>query len=367
MKKTLVYLIIFFLIGNLNAQNKSPIYSFFTAGHTYGKPGDIHYGLHYPFVDFIPTINNFYNVEVGILTGDVVVSPTAAYWDSAQIDIAKLDMPIFIAAGNHDVGAEFLERFGSYYSSFIKNNDLFIILCPNKNTWNIDGLQLEFLINTLENNYADVNNIFIFLHELIWWSPTNIYQNVAINYVPYYPGSTNFDDIIKPLLLSYSNNITIYAGDLGCTTQVSPFMYHSFDNITLIGSGMGGGLEDNIIITEIYEDSIYYNLIAINGENPNALGELSDFTLGIESYSENYIINNIKIYPNPASDYFQIKNNSFIDFEVRIFNLRGELIQSGIVKKNSIKKYSSNKMPAGIYFIQFESKSKIYYKKLVVN
>ena len=287
MKKIVVYLFVFALPANLNAQNDTPVYSFFAAGHTYGNPNHPHYGMHYPFVDYVPTINNYPNMELAFLTGDVVVAGTVAYWDSAQVDIDKLNMPVYIAAGNHDVGAEFINRFGNYYFSFVHTNDLFIVLTPGLDSWNIIGDQLEFLTNTLNSNYNIVNNIFIFLHELIWWSPGNEYQNIDINFEPYYPGSTNFDTIIKPLLLSFPNNITIYAGDLGCTDQVSPYMYHSFHNITLIGSGMGGGIRDNIIITDVYEDSVRYNLVSINGGDPNSLGELTDFSISSSSELKN--------------------------------------------------------------------------------
>jgi hypothetical protein len=209
MNKLLLYFFIVFYSFSLNAQNDTIIYSFFSAGHTYGNPNNHHYRLHYPFSDFIPNINNNPKIDLGVLTGDVVVSSTSAYWDSAQVDIDEFNIPIHIAAGNHDMGQEYINRFSDYFYSFNHENDLFIILTPGLDAWNISGQQLTFLENVLDNNHAQVNNIFIFMHELIWWSPTNQYQNIDINYVPHYPGSTNFDTIIKPLLLSYSNNITL--------------------------------------------------------------------------------------------------------------------------------------------------------------
>ena len=364
MKKIVVYLFVLILPGNLNAQNDIPIYSFFTAGHTYGNPNSPHYGLHYPFVDYIPTINNYPNMELGFLTGDVVVAGTAAYWDSAQVDIDKLNMPVYIAAGNHDIGAEFVNRFGDYYFSFEHNNDLFIVLTPGLDSWNISGSQLEFLTNTLDSNYTIVNNIFIFMHELIWWSPSNEYQNIDINFEPHYPGSTNFDTVIKPLLLSFPNNITIYAGDLGCTDQVSPYMYHSFDNITLIGSGMGGGIRDNIIITDVYENSVHYNLVAINGDDPNSLGELTDFS--IFASPEWVMKNEIKIYPNPAKEYFKIENSLQCNLNMKIFSLHGQLIHTGLIQKNIVNKIETAQLKPGVYFVQLYSDKQCFEQKIIV-
>ena len=364
MKQAFVVILIVFLFGSLKAQKDSAIYSFFTAGHTYGSPNNPHYGLHFPFVDYIPIINNYPNMNMGFLTGDVVVHSTPDYWDSAMIDINKFNMSIFIAAGNHDMGDEFLNRFQYYYYSFTYNDDLFIILTPGLDSWNISGDQLEFLNNTLDSNYSDVNNIFIFMHELVWWSPINEYQNVIINYAPYYPGSTNFDGVIKPLLLSYPNRITIYAGDLGCTTAVSPYMYNTFDNVTLIASGMGGGVKDNIIITTIYEDSVYYDLVAINGDNPKALGELTDFSL--TSIPERKTDSEVLVYPNPCINHFNVVNKFQYELKLSIYNSYGKMVQSTLVFKHSEKTIERNNLIPGIYFLLFEGDKVYFWKKIIV-
>lgn len=365
MKKIIFCLIILSNIGLLSAQTDTVIYSFFTAGHTYGNPNSPHYGLHYPFTDFFPYLNTYPNMDLGFLTGDVVVQGTAAYWDSAQMDMALLNIPIFIAAGNHDIGSEFVNRFGEYYYSLIHNGDLFIVLTPGLDSWNISGQQLMFLETTLQDNHADVNNIFIFLHELIWWSPTNEYQNVKINYAPHYPGSTNFESVIKPLLLSYSNNFTLYAGDLGATDLVSPFMYDSFENITLIGSGMGGGIRDNIIITNVYDDSVYYDLVAINGTDPNALGEIYDFQIS----DINNPINNddIIVYPNPSVEgYLFVKNKSKFDAEIHIYNIVGEDLFNGIVHENEKIRIETRNLKPGVYFLRYYSNNQITIKKVII-
>lgn len=335
-----------------------PIYSFFAAGHTYGSSISPQYGLHPPFVDFISEVNSFPEMQLGFLTGDVVVASTADYWDAAQVDINEFNMPIHIAAGNHDIGEEFLNRFENYYYSFIHQNDLFIILTPGLDSWNISGDQLEFMINAIDSNYTQVNNVFIFLHELIWWSPNNEYQNIEINFEPYYPGSTNFESVIKPLLLSYPNNFVLYAGDLGCSNVVSPFMYHNFDNITLIGSGMGGGVEDNFIVTEVYQDSVNFNLVAINGDDPKALGELTDFELlNLKTDTDNH---EIKIYPNPFNSqinisYFMTTKESVklevfdsVGKQVLILSRNGQIGQNHlIIKEDEIKN-----IHPGFYFLK---------------
>ncbi len=345
------------------AQKDTPTYSFFSAGHTYGNALNVHYGLHYPFVDYIPIINNDPTMELGFLTGDVVFISDTAYWDSAKTDIAKLNMPIHIAAGNHDIGAVFINNFQNYYFSFRHNNDLFIVLTPGLNAWNINGNQLDFLISTLDSNYATVNNIFIFLHELIWWSPTNKYKDIKINYEPHYPGHTNYDTVVKPLLLSYPNKITLYAGDLGASDLVSPCMYDSFDNITLIGSGMGGGIRDNIIITEVYPDSVYYRLVAINGNNPDAMGEITDYAVNIEdNYSRDE--NPLRIFPNPATETISIHCKEMINIE--ILNLQGRKISSTKLKNTPVYNMDIGFLTNGIYLIKVVTNNNTYIKKIIV-
>jgi len=212
------------------------------------------------------------------LTGDVVPFSTEDYWDAAVEDMDKLDLPVYIAAGNHDRSDVFLNRFEQYYFSFRLKNDLFIVLSPTD--WNIEGAQKEFLINTIDDASAEVNNIFIFCHELIWWSPDNEYKNVEINYEPHYPGSNNFWSEIEPYLNSIPHEVVIFAGDMGATAAVSPYMYHRFDNISLVGSGMGGGQKDNMVIVEVNSNGeISYQLIHLNGTDPYGLENLVDFLL----------------------------------------------------------------------------------------
>lgn len=342
----------------------TPKYSFFSAGHTYGNPNSYHYGLHYPFVEYFPDLNNNPNLELGFFTGDVVYASTAAYWDSAMIDINKLNMPVFFAAGNHDIGTEFVNRFSNYFFSFKHKNDLFIILTPGLDSWNISGNQLDFLINTIDSNYSTVNNIFIMMHELIWWSPNNEYNYVNINWVPHYPGSTNYESVIKPLLLSYPNKITVYAGDLGCTNQVSPFMFDNFNNITLIGSGMGGGVRDNIIITDVYEDSVHYNLIALNGNNPNALGEIYDYDiLKVSKFYMNFEVN---IYPNPCNEYFNVENNSGEILNLKMYNSYGQMIKSDYINNGVNSVVVSSSLKSGIYYIFLTGENAFVQQKVIV-
>lgn len=360
MKKAYLILLIMLIIGQLGAQNKTPIYSFFCAGHTYGNPNNVQFGLHQSFVDYIPTLNANLKMELGFLTGDVVYNPTPQYWDSAQVDMDLFEMPYYIAAGNHDMGAEYTERFGDYYYSFTHREDLFIVLTPGLSQWNIEGDQLAFLEQSLEQYAPQSRYIFIMLHQLIWWSPDNIYQDVIINWIPQYPGSTNFDDVVKPLLLSYPNKIFLYAGDVGSKPSVSPCMYHQYENLTIMASGMGSGNKDNIIITEVYEDYFHIDLVALNGDDPNAMGELSDWAVNVGTHELNS--QNYNIFPNPASQYVQIQlfENTYSNerITVSIYNSAGIFIEESELNHTSNIKDIS-RLSSGLYVFVIKEDGKI--------
>ena len=261
------------------SQSDSILYSFFVAGHTYGHPENHQSGLYPPFLKEIDSINNNKHIELGVLTGDIVPEPTDNYLNSAKQNISQFNVPVYVAAGNHDISPGFKDRFGDYYFSFIHKNDLFIILTPSLDKWNISGEQKDFLIKTLEKDHKNVDNVFIFLHELIWWSPENEFRNIEINYRPHYPGKTNFHDEIEPLLKKIPNNIVIFAGDLGCTDKVSAYMYYKYDNITLVASGMGGGVNDNYIVVNVLKNrTLNYELVALQG-NRKRLGRIENFDL----------------------------------------------------------------------------------------
>jgi hypothetical protein len=275
---SLIIIIALGIISCRNSELQKPKYSFFVAGHTYGNPINYQYGLYPPFVNSIDYINSYQKMSLGVLLGDVVPKPTETYWDSALSDISRFSIPIHIAAGNHDKGFEFEKKINNYYYHFLYENDLFIILSPTN--WNIEGEQKKFLLKTIKENYLKAHNIFIFCHELIWWSPENKFRNIKINYRPHYPGNTNYLTEIKPALDSLPNQVVIFAGDLGCIESVSPYMYYEKDNITLIGTGMGGGKKDNIVIVEVSNNNaLNYKLISLNNTTFYEIEKIKDYIL----------------------------------------------------------------------------------------
>jgi len=287
--------ILLFVFNNCEKSFKSRPYSFFIAGHTYGYPGyDIERnGLHPPFKNRFDLIkeNNF--IEFGVFLGDIVWEPSIKAWNNVDKDIKELGIPVYFTVGNHDnIDRElFKSRYGDTYYHFIVNKDLFIILDPNIDSWNISGEQLNFLTSVLDENYEHVDNIFVFFHQLLWWTPNNIYKNIVFNSIDGRADSINFWSEIEPLFHSLPNEVIMMAGDLGAFSWMDALMYDKYDNITFIASGMGAcghptclgedkAGRDNFIIINIDENKIInYELIAINRKDISELGNLEDYVL----------------------------------------------------------------------------------------
>ena len=283
-----LYLLLILLLfscskDNLDVSEEMSIdYSFFIAGHTYGTPGVDNEGLHPPFKNKFDFINNDESIEFGVFTGDIVIEGTIQNWDQIDQDIQELALPVYFAAGNHDITdrALYESRYGPSYYSFTNHADLFIVLDPNIDSWNISGDQLAFLENGLNSEAQNANNIFVFFHQLLWWEPDNIYQNVALNSLAGRADTINFWSEIEPLFSELSNPVHLFAGDVGAFSTGSEFMFHQYDNITLIASGMGGNVRDNFVIIDVYDDgSVGYRLIALNDPDVTALGKLEDYIL----------------------------------------------------------------------------------------
>ena len=81
-------------------------YSFYIAGHTYGKPGKKSKGLYDPFTKNFHIINDYQPMKFGFLLGDVVEEASNEAWQLVKKDLNLLDSRIknFVVPGNHDVG-----------------------------------------------------------------------------------------------------------------------------------------------------------------------------------------------------------------------------------------------------------------------
>jgi len=237
--------------------------------------------LHPPFQDKFDLINER-KAEMGFLTGDIVIQGSEKNWDEVDSVLNFLDDTTYFAAGNHDLTDRnlFESRYGNTYFDFTYKEDLFIILDPNIDQWNISGDQLIFLKDVINSKAAVSENIFVFFHQLLWWDKNNIYQNIKLNSKEGRADSINFWTEVEPMFNGLSNQVYMFAGDVGAGNWSDNFMYDHYDNITFVASGMGEGDGDNFVFVMVDDDgNVSFELIAINGDDIHALGKLEDYIL----------------------------------------------------------------------------------------
>ncbi|WP_411766290.1 T9SS type A sorting domain-containing protein [Winogradskyella sp. A3E31] len=89
-------------------------------------------------------------------------------------------------------------------------------------------------------------------------------------------------------------------------------------------------------------------------------------SLGTE---DNVLAEGISLYPNPASDFINLSNNSPITIEsVEIIDINGRIIQSiQLDTSYGVQRISVNQMRSGIYFFRIQGENAIATKKIIIN
>ncbi len=127
-----------------------------------------------------------------------------------------------------------------------------------------------------------------------------------------------------------------------------------------IDSGGARTIEDGIDILytvgEVHVQEFDTGIISvsegfINSVDFNALGAIHIKEKDI------YII----VYPNPASDFINIKTNLFIQ-KVELYDFLGKQV----LKRTNTNSINFNRLPKGVYLLYMYSINKKYHKKIVI-
>lgn len=132
---------------------------------------------------------------------------------------------------------------------------------------------------------------------------------------------------------------------------------------TLCGAGAAGGClgytwmpggQTSQCIVVAPTVSTTYTVICtdVNGCNSSATHLLTVVNCPTD-ISENHLISEIKIYPNPFSKYFlvEIKNAALLPFEIRIYDLLGKEIKTIALRNSETKIYREGLLP-GMYLYE---------------
>ena len=371
MIRLVLTLILLGFISSSFAQDTTS-YSFFIAGHVYGAPGVNNQGMYPPFKDKFDYIKGRNEIKFGILTGDIVSpNPIEQDWIEIDADIDTLGLPVYFAVGNHDMENRpvFENRYGKSYFSFNFRNDLFIILDPNIDSWNISGAQKDFLENTVTSNHQMVDNIFVLFHQLLWWEKDNIYFPVAPNSFAGKADTINFWTEIEPIFNQLSNNVVFCAGDLGAGSWSSNFMYDTYDNITFLASGMGDGDGDNFIVINIDSSkNIDYDLICLDEPILECFGDLNDHQISLSVTEQDTQTEVVKVYPNPARQFVTLELGTPSSTMVQLFDMIGQLVMEKQFPNKGLRHdIDLTLLPKGVYLLNISSNSNSRILKLLVD
>ncbi|MDO9255859.1 MAG: T9SS type A sorting domain-containing protein [Bacteroidales bacterium] len=146
------------------------------------------------------------------------------------------------------------------------------------------------------------------------------------------------------------NDNNVFAGTVGDGVYIST---NNGGAWTAVNTGL---TNDTVLALAIYEDYIYAGT-ATGGVWKRSI---SGITTGIHEIETT--VNNIVIYPNPASNNITIESNERATIE--IFNMQGQLIQ-GISTNSPNTNVDISAFPDGVYVLKAKSGKGIVTKKFV--
>lgn len=236
----------------LDLDERAGEYSFLLGGHLYGEYG---YSV-FPSASLLANIDtiNSSGARFFVSLGD-----NFRKCDTLQIAnflnsfAAKLQMPLFNAAGNTDLNNRELyeAKFGRTFYSFEYNEGLFVFLDVELDNGNITGEQWQFFFHTLQSaaDGAGIKNIFIFTHRCVWLVKNRDYQEV-FKLAGFSGKENNFLTQIEPLLIPVSKSKAVFwvSGENGAGGSL-PLFYEKDPehNITYISVGIGDTDKDVLL------------------------------------------------------------------------------------------------------------------------
>lgn len=249
-----------FLLLSLSCETtENPVvYKFVAAGHLYGNPMTYTSSVYPTCLNKLKELTKEEELDLLILMGDVVPSPTEENWEMVRAQLDSLAIKDWVVArGNHDISPYLDAHIQAEKSLAIRvENKLFLIINTCFPGWTVDSLQRNFLRSEL-SDLEQVEDIFVFSHQL-WWlnhPPTNFeLDTIPTNSFASFEGPSDFWQDAFPLFEDLEQPVYFFAGDIGCVPTVPGAYEDHFKNFHFYGSGMGGGIEDNFLLGQIFQD-----------------------------------------------------------------------------------------------------------------
>jgi hypothetical protein len=201
------------------------------------------------------------------------------------------------------------------------------------------------------------------MHQVLWWEEEGHYDYIIPNSDEGRADTINYWTVLEPLFRSIPNQVVICAGDIGAKHDATNIMYDTYENITLICTAMGNGIDDNFIVINVDENKdISYDLICLDSEDLFCIGDLEDYYISTEQISES----NYEIYPNPVKDMLFVNLESNFDNTIEIISTDGRIIYKNYQSGNQTLNIDVSSFKSGLYIVRMQSENGVNVKKIII-
>lgn len=232
-------------------------FDFVVIGHAYGNPLNFQLNLYKKLIPELKSIHSLIQPNQYIFTGDLVAKATEENWTNVLNQFDSLNLPYWIAPGNHDISSDyFINNVQSdLFFSRREGRNLFLMLNSNFKGWTINSPQISLISNEL-TDLDDIDNIFVFTHHVWWMNETDAsleFDSLLTNSIYFINGPSNFWTDAFPLFEVLDKQTYFFAGDVGAYSFRPSYQETHFDNLHFYASGVGGGIDDNFLFVKVSE------------------------------------------------------------------------------------------------------------------
>ena len=174
----------------------------------------------------------------------------------------------------------------------------------------------------------------------------------------------NFPDIpVKAILPNPLKNSGGFATEVIIGTDLGVWYSNNFDTATPTWRQSYNGMK-NVKVTDLdmRNDNMVY--AATYGRGVFS-GMFTSTTLSSLDFSQS---NNIKMYPNPATDLVNISISNYVgDLKVELFDINGRLVKTKSVDFSGNYALDLNGLNSGVYIVKLSGSELNYSEKIVIN
>lgn len=231
---------------------------------------------------------------------------------------------------------------GDVPSALRVDDDFLYVLCTgnpsysgNETSGKIVKISLNDYQNTTEFTFPGLDH-----PEFLGLDATDLYY--VLNRNIYKMSLTDTELPAQPFIITSSNNVLIPYG----FNKIADKLYLT-DAVNYVNDGK----------VFVYNEDGNFETEYTVGQLPNGVYKYEAQTASVSDF----VANNIAIYPNPATDGFNLNINGNAKFS--IYDTSGRMVKAGVYSTETVK---VNDLKAGVYLVQIAFEGNISTEKLIV-